>query len=171
MKDGNAPSTTVSSMADGPSELKLKSDSPLVSLPSPARVDDAAAVETPAPAPPSSPPLSEDQNPHTTDSSLVTPDKPAISSNNDNTTTTMLIDDEMMLIEENNAKPRFAAVQVQVLQRGLSVEMFRFAEDGVYVLDGTAVSTSANDGMETEWAILVRNWKWAPRGPSLRERV
>ena len=71
----------------------------------------------------------------------------------------------MMLIEENNAKPQFAAAQVQMLRRGLSVEMFRFAEDGVYVLDGTAGSATsatsgpagANDGTETEWAISVRN--------------
>jgi len=171
-KDGSAPSATVSSIADGASEPKPKSglSSSVVPLPSPPAIDDAAAVETPAPAPPSSPLLSDDQNPDA-DPSLVTPNKPPTSSNTTTTTTTMLIDDEMMLIEENNAKPQFAAVQV--LQRGLSVEMFRFADDGVYVLDGTAVSASAgaNDGMETEWAISVRNWKWAPRGPSLRERV
>jgi len=165
-KDGSAPSATVSSIADGAPEPKPKSDC----------IDDAAAAETPAPAPPSSSPPSEDQN-LDADPSLVTPNKPTLTSSNNTTTTTttttttMLIDDEMMLIEENNVKPQFAAVQV--LQRGLSVEMFRFAEDGVYVLDGTAVSASAgaNDGMETEWAISVRNWKWAPRGPSLRERV
>jgi len=156
-KDGSAPSKMVSNIADGPTEP--------VPLPSPS-THDAAAVETPAPAPPSSPPPSEDQN---TDANALH-DKP---SNGNNTTTTVLIDDEMMVIEEHIAKPQFAAVQVQVLQRGLSVEMFRFAEDGVYVLEGTSVSASAsaNDGMETEWAILVRNWKWAPRWPSLRERV
>ena len=169
-KDGSAPS--VSNIADGASEPKPKSgsSSSLVPLPSPPAIDDAGVVESPAPAPLSSSPPSEDQNPDA-DSSLVNPNKPTLSSPNNTTTTTMLIDDEMMLIEENNVKPQFAAVQV--LQRGLSVEMFRFAEDGVYVLDGTAVSASAsaNDGMETEWAISVRNWKWAPRGPSLRERV
>ena len=39
----------------------------------------------------------------------------------------------------------------------------------MYVLDGMAVSASAsaNDGMGKEWAISVRNWKWAPRGLSL----
>ena len=168
-KDGGAPSTTVSNTADGPAEL--------VPLPSPPtqHIDDAAAVETPTPAPPSSSPPSEDQN---TDANALH-DKPTISSSDKNTTTTMLIDDEMIVTEENIVKPQFAAVQVQVLQRGLSVEMFRFAEDGVYVLEGTSVSAaaasasaSANDGMmETEWAILVRNWKWAPRWPSLRERV
>jgi hypothetical protein len=174
VKDGSTPSTTVSSIADGASEPKPKSGSSSspVPRPSPPAIDDVAAVETPALAPPSSPPPSEDQN-LDADSSLVTPNKPTLASSNNTTTTTttMLIDDEMMLIEENNVKPQFAAVQV--LQRGLSVEMFRFAEDGVYVLDGTAVSASAgaNDGMETEWAISVRNWKWAPRGPGLRERV
>ena len=164
--------STASNIADGASEPKPKSGSSSspIPLPSTPAIDDAAAVETLAQAPPSSSPPSEDQNPDA-DSSLVTPNKPTLTSSNNTTTTTMLIDDEMMLIEENNIKPQFAAVQV--LQRGLSVEMFRFAEDGVYVLDGTAVSASAsaNDGMETEWAISVRNWKWAPRGPSLRERV
>ena len=166
--------STASNIADGASEPKPKSGSSSspIPLPSTPAIDDAAAVETLAQAPPSSSPPSEDQNPDA-DSSLVTPNKPTLTSSNNTTTTTMLIDDEMMLIEENNIKPQFAAVQV--LQRGLSVEMFRFAEDGVYVLDGTVVSASAgagaNDGMETEWAISVRNWKWAPRGPSLRERV
>jgi len=54
---------------------------------------------------------------------------------------------------------------VQVLQRNLSVKMFRFTEEGVYVLDGSA----SGDGMEDEWVIQVKNWKWAPRGA--RERM
>jgi hypothetical protein len=48
---------------------------------------------------------------------------------------------------------------LQVLQRNLTREMFRFEEDGVYVLDPGG---SGGMGMETEWVIQVKSWKWAP---------
>ncbi|KIM44419.1 hypothetical protein M413DRAFT_442399 [Hebeloma cylindrosporum] len=166
------------------------------------RVDDAAAaIDIPAPAP------SEEQS-LDTDGPLVIPKLPIAANtdnNGDNTNadnSTMLIDDDDdddIMVNLNPTKPhgqqqQFVAsaaavqLQTQVLQRGLGVEMFRFAEDGVYVLDGVGGSGSAsasgaasggsaavgvgiNDGMETEWVISVKNWKWAPRGPSLRERI
>ena len=62
---------------------------------------------------------------------------------------------------EELEKPQFA---LQVLQRNLAQNMFRFADDGVYVLDGSG----SGDGMETEWVIQVKNWKWAPRGSKER---
>lgn len=57
---------------------------------------------------------------------------------------------------EKLEKPQFA---LQVLQCNLGQNMFRFADDGVYVLD----ASGSGDGMETEWVIQVKNWKWAPR--------
>lgn len=47
---------------------------------------------------------------------------------------------------------------VQVLQRNLTESMFRFTWEGVKI-----VERSSDDGpVETEWAIQVVNWKWAP---------
>ena len=46
---------------------------------------------------------------------------------------------------------------VQVLQRNLTESMFRFTWEGVKI-----VERSSDDGVETEWAIQVCNWKWAP---------
>ena len=46
---------------------------------------------------------------------------------------------------------------VQVLQRNLTESMFRFTWEGVKI-----VERSNDDGVETEWAIQVCNWKWAP---------
>ncbi|TFK39725.1 hypothetical protein BDQ12DRAFT_508429 [Crucibulum laeve] len=45
---------------------------------------------------------------------------------------------------------------VQVLQRNLGQDMFRFTEEGVTIIDGS-------EGMATEWLIQVKCWKWAPR--------
>lgn len=43
---------------------------------------------------------------------------------------------------------------MQVLQRNLGKDMFRFTSDGVSIIDG-------GDGMETEWLIQVQCWKWS----------
>ena len=69
--------------------------------------------------------------------------------------------DTLTLEDELSAKPQFA---VQVLQRNLTKDMFRFMDEGVYVKE---------DGMETdsEWVIQVKDWKWAPKSLSSRERV
>jgi len=45
---------------------------------------------------------------------------------------------------------------VQVLQRNLTESMFRFTWEGVKIVE------RSSDGVETEWAIQVCNWKWAP---------
>ncbi|KAF9560088.1 hypothetical protein CPC08DRAFT_492123 [Agrocybe pediades] len=75
-------------------------------------------------------------------------------------------------VEAGSAK--VAPLTVQVLQRNLAEEMFRFTEDGLVVLESatsTAASSSsapAADGgpspVEAEWVIQVKDWKWAPRG-------
>lgn len=46
---------------------------------------------------------------------------------------------------------------VQVLQRNLTESMFRFTWEGVKI-----VERSSDGVVETEWAIQVCNWKWAP---------
>ena len=54
---------------------------------------------------------------------------------------------------------------LQVLQRNLTWGMFRFEDEGVYVLDpqaGGAGTGAGGLGMETEWVIQVKSWKWAP---------
>ncbi|KAF9525960.1 hypothetical protein CPB83DRAFT_858689 [Crepidotus variabilis] len=61
-----------------------------------------------------------------------------------------------ILVEDEIIKPQFA---VQVLQQNLNKNMLRFAPEGVYVYDGSGDAM----GMETEWVIQVKNWKWAPR--------
>ncbi|KAF8972786.1 hypothetical protein BDZ97DRAFT_858719 [Flammula alnicola] len=66
---------------------------------------------------------------------------------------------------DNDKAPLLPLLAVQVLQRNMTENMFRFAEEGVYVLDG-----SASDGME-EWVIQVKNWKWAPSYKGARERL
>ena len=59
--------------------------------------------------------------------------------------------------EDEVETDKIALLPTQVLQRNMTEGMFRFTDEGVYVLDG-----SASDGMETEWVIQVKNWKWAP---------
>lgn len=69
--------------------------------------------------------------------------------------------DKASLLEDGDIpKPQLS---VQVLQRNLARSMFRFENDSVYVKD------PSGDGMEAEWAIQVKNWKWAPKGA--RERL
>jgi hypothetical protein len=61
---------------------------------------------------------------------------------------------DSLTLEDDSAKPQFA---VQVLQRNLTRDMFRFVDEGVYVKEDGA------GGMETEWVIQVKDWKWAPK--------
>ncbi|KAF9472851.1 hypothetical protein BDN70DRAFT_867976 [Pholiota conissans] len=68
--------------------------------------------------------------------------------------------------DDEGEADKLAMLPVQVLQRNMTENMFRFTDDGVYVLDG-----SASDGMETEWVIQVKNWKWAPMHKVTRERL
>jgi hypothetical protein len=75
--------------------------------------------------------------------------------------------DTLTLLEDETAKPQFA---VQVLQRNLTRDMFRFDNEGVYVKeDGGGGASGA--GIETEWVIQVKDWKWAPKSLSSRERI
>ena len=60
---------------------------------------------------------------------------------------------DSLTLEDEIAKPQFA---VQVLQRNLTRDMFRFMDEGVYVKEDGA------GDMETEWVIQVKDWKWAP---------
>jgi hypothetical protein len=62
-------------------------------------------------------------------------------------------------------------LSLQVLQRNFTREMFRFEDEGVYVLDpgagagaGAGVrGAGAGGGMGgTEWVIQVKSWRWAP---------
>ena len=69
---------------------------------------------------------------------------------------------DSLTLEDETAKPQFA---VQVLQRNLTRDMFRFANEGVYVKE------DGGGGMETEWVIQVKDWKWAPKSLSSRERI
>jgi hypothetical protein len=46
---------------------------------------------------------------------------------------------------------------LQTLQRDLGEDMFRFLKEGVKVADGLG-----EDGVQTEWMVLVRRWKWGP---------
>ena len=59
--------------------------------------------------------------------------------------------------KENEKVPPPPHQPVQVLQRNLTESMFRFTWEGVKI-----VERSSDDGVETEWAIQVCNWKWAP---------
>jgi hypothetical protein len=68
--------------------------------------------------------------------------------------------------EDEVEADKVTMLPVQVLQRNMTENMFRFTDDGVYVQDG-----SASDGMETEWVIQVKNWKWAPNHRGAREKV
>lgn len=68
--------------------------------------------------------------------------------------------------EDEVEADKIAMLPVQVLQRNMTENMFRFTDDGVYVQDG-----SASDGMETEWVIQVKNWKWAPNHRGAREKL
>lgn len=65
-----------------------------------------------------------------------------------------------VLLEDEIPKP---PLSIQVLQRNLTRSMFRFEKDSVFVRD------PSGDGMEAEWAIQIKNWKWAPKGA--RERL
>lgn len=71
--------------------------------------------------------------------------------------------DSLTLEDETVIKPQFA---LQVLQRNLTRDMFRFVSEGVYVKED-----GGGGGMETEWVIQVKDWKWAPKSLSSRERV
>ena len=62
---------------------------------------------------------------------------------------------DTLTLEDETAKPQFA---VQVLQRNLTRDMFRFVNEGVYVKEN-----GGGGGMETEWVIQVKDWKWAPK--------
>lgn len=46
---------------------------------------------------------------------------------------------------------------LQTLQRNLGEDMFRFLKEGVKVADGLS-----EDGVQTEWMVQVRRWKWGP---------
>jgi hypothetical protein len=46
---------------------------------------------------------------------------------------------------------------LQTLQRHLGGEMFRFLKEGIKVADGLS-----EDGVQTEWMVQVRRWKWGP---------
>lgn len=70
--------------------------------------------------------------------------------------------DTLTTSEDEAAKSQFA---VQVLQRNLTKDMFRFVDEGVYVKE------DGDSGMETEWVIQVKDWKWAPKSLSSRERI
>jgi hypothetical protein len=70
---------------------------------------------------------------------------------------------DTLTLEDETAKPQFA---VQVLQRNLTRDMFRFVNEGVYVKED-----GGSSGMETEWVIQVKDWKWAPKSLSSRERI
>ena len=61
---------------------------------------------------------------------------------------------DSLTLEDESAKPQFA---VQVLQQNLTRDMFRFVDEGVYVKEDGA------GGVETEWVIQVKDWKWAPK--------
>ena len=61
---------------------------------------------------------------------------------------------DSLTLEDETTKPQFA---VQVLQRNLTRDMFRFVDEGVYVKE------DGDGGMETEWVIQVKDWKWAPK--------
>jgi len=71
--------------------------------------------------------------------------------------------DTLTLLEDETAKPQLA---VQVLQRNLTRDMFRFVNEGVYVKED-----GGSGGMETEWVIQVKDWKWAPNSLSSKERI
>ena len=71
--------------------------------------------------------------------------------------------DTLTLLEDETAKPQFA---VQVLQRNLTRDMFRFVNEGVYVKED-----GVGGGTETEWVIQVKDWKWAPNSLSSKERI
>ena len=70
---------------------------------------------------------------------------------------------DTLTLEDETAKPQFA---VQVLQRNLTRDMFRFVNEGVYVKED-----GGGGGMETEWVIQVKDWKWAPKSLSSKERI
>ena len=70
---------------------------------------------------------------------------------------------DTLTLEDETAKPQFA---VQVLQRNLTRDMFRFVNEGVYVKED-----GGSGGMETEWVIQVKDWKWAPKSLSSWERI
>lgn len=72
---------------------------------------------------------------------------------NDNDDDVAGADDPVPVVKTFAAPSQFA---LQVLQRNLTKEMFRFEDDGIYVLD------PAGSGMETEWVIQVKSWKWTP---------
>ena len=81
--------------------------------------------------------------------------------------------DTLTLEDETALKPQFA---VQVLQRNLTRDMFRFVDEGVYVKedsgsDGGGGGGGGGGGMETEWVIQVKDWKWAPKSLSSREKI
>jgi hypothetical protein len=69
-------------------------------------------------------------------------------------------DSSLVPSKENEKVP--AHQPVQVLQRNLTESMFRFTWEGVKIVE----RSSESDGVETEWAIQVCNWKWA--APALR---
>ena len=71
---------------------------------------------------------------------------------------------DTLTLEDETAKPQFA---VQVLQRNLTRDMFRFVNEGVYVKE----DGGGGGDMETEWVIQVKDWKWAPKSLSSRERI
>jgi hypothetical protein len=74
---------------------------------------------------------------------------------------------DILTLEDETAKPQFA---VQVLQRNLTRDMFRFVNEGVYVKEDGGGGGGV--GMETqEWVIQVKDWKWAPKSLSSKERI
>jgi hypothetical protein len=74
---------------------------------------------------------------------------------------------DILTLEDETSKPQFA---VQVLQRNLTRDMFRFVNEGVYVKEDGGGGAGAGMEME-EWVIQVKDWKWAPKSLSSKERI
>lgn len=146
---------------DTASKTKTLFAEPGSSPPPPSR---ASPVHSPEPEPMNGHDNNNDHDappssPLPTDTSMLQ-DKDNDDDNDDKDAADQDQDKASILLEDDIPKPQFS---VQVLQRNLARGMFRFENDSVYVRD------PSGDGMEAEWAIQVKNWKWAPKGA--RERL
>jgi len=109
-------------------------------------------VQTAAPKPPQRQQIEPPPRLRSTVPSPVHSPEPS-DNDNDNENDVAVAGDPDPVVKTFAAPSQFA---LQVLQRNLTKEMFRFEDDGIYVLDPVGA------GMETEWVIQVKSWKWTP---------
>jgi len=183
-KEESAGTKTFSSTPAIAESSTTPQDPPSTQLPQPSPTTPAAATSTsameqipnlgssPLPAPPhASPTHSPIHSPNLDSSTELPPSSPLADRPKAIPTNPDLEAGTETETEADLGSNKPAPFTVQVLQRNLSEEMFRFTDEGVVVLESVsslpgenAPVEGATAPVEAEWVIQVKDWKWSPRG-------